>query len=67
MRKLCFGLLFVFMLITQDEVHAGRAIPDDNLAYPVLVRLDTGSNGSGFFFFQHCYRHLLRHSRSRPF
>jgi len=26
-----------------------RAIPDDNLAYPVLIMLRTGSTGSGFF------------------
>ena len=26
-----------------------RAIPDDNLAYPVLVELNSGSSGSGFF------------------
>ena len=28
---------------------AGRAIPDNNLAYPVFVELDTGFKGSGFF------------------
>lgn len=27
-----------------------RAIPDDNLAFPVLITLDTGVQGSGFFF-----------------
>jgi hypothetical protein len=26
-----------------------RAIPDDNLAYPVQIRLATGASGSGFF------------------
>src|SRR5271169_2963059 len=26
-----------------------RAIPDDNLAYPVLITLKNGSTGSGFF------------------
>ena len=49
MRKVYFCFLIAFILITQGEVQAGRAIPDDNLAYPVLVSLDTGSNGSGFF------------------
>lgn len=28
---------------------ANRAIPDDNLAYPVLITLKNGSTGSGFF------------------
>ena len=49
MPKLLFGLLIVFALIALGEAQADRAIPDDNLAYPVLVNLDSGSNGSGFF------------------
>jgi hypothetical protein len=49
MHKLLFGLLIAFVLITPGGGQAGRAIPDDNLAYPVLVSLDTGSTGSGFF------------------
>ena len=49
MRKLFLGLLIAFVLITPGGGQADRAIPDDNLAYPVLVSLDTGSNGSGFF------------------
>ncbi len=28
---------------------ANRAIPDDNLAYPVLITLKNGGTGSGFF------------------
>lgn len=31
------------------EVSAIRAVPDDNLAYPVLVTLKDGKQGSGFF------------------
>lgn len=49
MHKLLFGLLIAFALITPGEGQAYRAIPDENLAYPVLVRLDTNSTGSGFF------------------
>jgi hypothetical protein len=30
-------------------VDAQRAIPDDNLAYPVLISLKNGSSGSGFY------------------
>ena len=26
-----------------------RAIPDDNLAYPILLRHETGQRGSGFY------------------
>jgi hypothetical protein len=49
MSKLWFGLFIALILITHNPVYASRAIPDDNLAYPVLISLDTGSNGSGFF------------------
>ncbi len=49
MNKLSFCLLIIFLLITTGEVQAVRAIPDDNLAYPVLLTLDDGSTGSGFF------------------
>lgn len=49
MRKLVLGLLIALALFAPGEGQADRAIPDDNLAYPVLVNLDTGSNGSGFF------------------
>jgi len=31
------------------EVSARRAVPDDNLAYPVLVTLKEGEQISGFF------------------
>lgn len=49
MRRLYLFLLIAAVLIVPGELLASRAIPDDNLAYPVLVRLDTGSTGSGFF------------------
>jgi hypothetical protein len=49
MHKLVFSLLIAIVLFVPREGMAARAIPDDNLAYPVLVSLDTGSNGSGFF------------------
>ncbi|MFA6291361.1 MAG: serine protease, partial [Victivallales bacterium] len=49
MNKLFFWFLIVLLLIAPREGWAERAIPSDNLAYPVLVSLDTGSKGSGFF------------------
>jgi S1-C subfamily serine protease len=49
MRKLFGGLLIVLFLIAPKGGEASREIPDDNLAYPVLISLETGSNGSGFF------------------
>lgn len=49
MHRLVFSLLFALMLIAPREGRAARAIPSDNLAYPVLVSIDTGSKGSGFF------------------
>ena len=49
MKKLSFCFLIAFLFIATGKGQADRAIPDDNLAYPVLVRLDNGSAGSGFF------------------
>ena len=51
MHKLLSGLFIAFVLITPREAHSGREIPDDNLAYPVLVTLDNDSKNksSGFF------------------
>jgi len=34
----------------QEYGHGSQAIPDDNLAYPVLITLKSGQQGSGFFF-----------------
>jgi hypothetical protein len=49
MRKVFFVLLIALVLSPPKVSQADRAIPDDNLAYPVLISLDNGSNGSGFF------------------
>lgn len=49
MHRPLFGFLIALALIVPGQGRADRAIPDDNLAYPVLVSLDTGSRGSGFF------------------
>lgn len=37
------------LLLISKEVGAERAIPDDNLAYPALLTLGSGVQGSGFF------------------
>jgi len=37
------------ILLLAPEVLAVRAIPDDNLAYPVLIALQPSGTGSGFF------------------
>jgi hypothetical protein len=52
MRKhICIPMLA--LLVTLVALRCGassqRAIPDDNLAYPVLITLGNGSSGSGFF------------------
>ena len=49
MRYYFFCLFLVLALITPKAVQAAREIPDDNLAYPVFIRLQSGSTGSGFF------------------
>ena len=49
MRKLFGVLLIVLVLVAPKIGETSREIPDDNLAYPVLISLKTGSNGSGFF------------------
>jgi hypothetical protein len=41
--------LFVALVSAKGGSAAQRAIPDDNLAYPVLITLGNGSSGSGFF------------------
>ncbi len=47
------GLPLLVVIMTLPLVStmfgANRAIPDDNLAYPVLITLKNGSTGSGFF------------------
>jgi len=37
-------------IILVSQISAQRAIPDNNLAYPVLIILDNGSTGTGFYF-----------------
>ena len=37
------------LLLESLASDTSRSIPDDNLAYPVLITLRTGSTGSGFF------------------
>jgi S1-C subfamily serine protease len=49
MRRFLLSFLIVALLFTAGKARAQRAIPDDNLAFPVLVSLDTVSSGSGFF------------------
>lgn len=49
MNRMLLLLLMGLVLIAPREILAVRAIPSDNLAYPVLVSFDTGSKGSGFF------------------
>lgn len=45
---LTLSTLFIFSLLNTPVTYARRAIPDDNLAYPVLVTYEKGS-GSGFY------------------
>ncbi len=45
-------ILFVITLLVlhaRAQQVTQRAIPDDNLAYPVLITLGDGSSGSGFY------------------
>jgi hypothetical protein len=42
-------LLTVAVMIRLSLLSAQRSIPDDNLAYPVLISLGNDSSGSGFF------------------
>ena len=49
-RSILFAITFIFVFV--DQTLARRAIPDDNLAYPVLITLKTAratSLGSGFY------------------
>lgn len=50
--RLCRTLLLMVaigMPFATRTVYAQRAIPDDNLAYPVLITLRNGATGSGFY------------------
>jgi hypothetical protein len=46
-------LALAIAVIPVLPVKAQRALPDDNLAYPVLITLSHGSTGSGFFLNTH--------------
>jgi hypothetical protein len=50
-RSILFAVTFIFILV--DHALARRAIPDDNLAYPVLITLKTSTGltsfGSGIY------------------
>ncbi len=60
MRQWLFALLIaLLLLIRPGEGEASRAIPDDNLAYPVLVTLDNGATGSAFFLNTRTGIHLV--------
>jgi hypothetical protein len=43
------ALTVIGLTVLCGEIEARRAIPDDNLAYPVLITLKGGAQGSGFF------------------
>jgi hypothetical protein len=43
-------MLVAAFFLAVPQARALRAIPDDNLAYPVLISLKSGNGGSGFFF-----------------
>jgi Trypsin-like peptidase domain len=42
-------VMLVLTVLTPLDMRADRAIPDNNLAYPVLIALKSGAYGSGFF------------------
>ena len=45
----CSILAFVALAALCSDARAARAVPDDNLAYPVLITRQGGGQGSGFF------------------
>ena len=49
MKFLSIAVTMVVCLVSAQDQHPLRAVPDDNLAYPVLITLNNGSTGSGFF------------------
>lgn len=46
-QTIAFAAIFIVCIATNS--FAQRAIPDDNLAYPVLISLGNGTSGSGFY------------------
>jgi len=49
MKARYFTIVFSLLLLESLAADTPRSIPDDNLAYPVLIMLRTGGTGSGFF------------------
>jgi hypothetical protein len=52
-------LCILILLVLAPAAHATRAIPDDNLAYPVLITLKSGGTGSGFFLHAKKFMYLV--------
>ena len=52
-------LLLGALLAGIPPVQAARDIPDDNLAYPVLITLDSGASASGFYLNTHRYTYFV--------
>jgi hypothetical protein len=48
-KRVACGILIAIFNLFAHPSWAQRAIPDDNLAYPVLITLKNGSTGSGFY------------------
>ncbi len=51
--------MLIGLTVLCGEIEARRAIPDDNLAYPVLITLKGGVQGSGFFLNLHAATFLV--------
>src|SRR6185437_8026032 len=47
--RLVFAALVGLLISVHCRAASQRAIPDDNLAYPVLIKVESTSSGSGFF------------------
>lgn len=60
---LVLWLVVILLLTVAVDVGATRDIPDDNLAYPVLVTLDSNVSASGFYLKtdRHAYFVTARH------
>lgn len=74
-KSLRFWCTLIFagtLILIQAPVSAQRAIPDDNLAYPVLITLKSGGTGSGFYLntatatYLVTASHVLFDTRSNP-
>lgn len=47
MKRIIYLITLISIFVT--TTYAQRSIPDDNLAYPVLILLANGSSGTGFY------------------